>query len=132
MTLLGFLNSNLPPLLPLAPPKYNSFLYITLPHFSQFKKKKVSDVCKKYFSSQHSFYILEDCNVDMKDFLCLSGRERSNFCNAQPLGDVACPGSDSSEMDIKMCKFVKKQGTSFYRLCFRIIYSAGLHNVQVT
>lgn len=109
---LGFLNSDLPPLLPVAPPKYNGFFYITVPHFSQLKTKKRFR-CLQNSSSQHSFYILEDCIVDMQDFVRPGGRERSNICNAQPLGDVACPGTGSSETGTGMCKFVKHKVLHF-------------------
>lgn len=77
MTWLGFLNSNLSPLLHLAPPKHNSCFYITVPHFSQSKKQNQKRFrCRQNSSSQHSFYILEDCDVDMQDFVSPSGRER--------------------------------------------------------
>lgn len=61
-----------------------------------------------YFSSlQHSLNILEECNVDTQNFVYHSGRERLSICNAQPSGDLACPGTDLSEMDTGMCSLAK-------------------------
>lgn len=62
---------------------------------------------ESFSSLKHSFNIVEECNVDLQNFVYNSGREKLSICNTQPLEELACPGTDSSEMDTSMCNFAK-------------------------